>query len=167
MIFLNQQIIRIIKTYSLTQLIKEPTRTTHTTQTIIDHLITDRPESGVIPCGISDHDLIFMTKKIRSPKSKFAPRIINNRNQKRFDLRAFQHDILNIPFDEIKATCKDANEIWLQRKTFFLDILDKHMPDTQIKIKGNRILYVKSDVKERIRQRDYLRAKANKTVQIP
>ena len=159
---------RLIKTYSLTQLIKEPTRTTHTTQTIIDHIITNRPErvyeSGVIPCGTSDHDLIFMTKKIRSPKSKFAPRIINIRNQKRFDLRAFQHDILNnIPFDEIKATCKDANEIWLQWKTFFLDILDKHMPNTQIKIKGNRILYVNSDVKQMIRQRDYPRAKANKT----
>ena len=81
-----------------------------------------------------------MTKKIRSPKSKFAPHIINIRNQQRFDLRAFQHDILNnIPFDEIKATCKDANEIWLLWETFFLDILDKHMPNTQIKIKRNRI----------------------------
>ena len=82
-----------IKTYSLTQLIKEPTRTTHKTQTIIDHVITNWPErvseSGVIPCGISDHDLIFMTKKIGSPKSKFAQRVINIRNQKRFDLRAF------------------------------------------------------------------------------
>ena len=39
---------------------------------------------------------------------------------------------------------------------------DKHMPNTQIKIKGNRIPYVNSDVKEIIRQRDYLRAKANK-----
>ena len=159
---------RLIKTYSLAQLIKEPTRTTHTTQTIIDHIITNRPErvyeSGVIPCGISDHDLIFMTKKIRSPKSKFAPHIINIRNQNRFDLRAFQHDILNnIPFDEIKATCKDVNEIWLQWKTFFLDILDKHMPNTQIMIKRNRIPYVNSDVKQMIRQRDYLRAKANKT----
>ena len=37
------------------------------------------------------------------------------------------------------------------------------MPNTQIKIKGNRIPYVNSDVKEMIRQRDYLRAKANKT----
>ena len=35
---------RLIKTYSLTQLIKEPTRTTHTTQTIIDHIITNRSE---------------------------------------------------------------------------------------------------------------------------
>ena len=115
----------------------------------------------MIPCGISDHDLIFITKNIRPPKSKFAPRIINIRNQKRFNLR---YDILNnIPFDEIKATCKDANEIWRQWKTFFLDILDKHMPNTQIKITGKRIPYVNSDVKQMIRHRDYLRAKANKT----
>ena len=114
----------------------------------------------MIPCGIGDHDLIFMSKKIRSPKSKFSPRITNIQNQKGFDLRAFQHDILNnIPFDEIKATCKYANEVWLQWKTFFLDILDKHMPNTQIKIKGNTISYVK----QMIRQRDYLRAKVNKT----
>ena len=53
---------------------------------------------------------------------------------------AFQHDILNnIPFDE----SKDADEIWLQWKTFFFDILDKYMPNTQIKIKGNRIPYVR------------------------
>ena len=36
------------------------------------------------------------------------------------------------------------------------------MPNTQLKIKGNRIPYINSDVKEMIRQRDYLRAKANK-----
>ena len=82
---------------------------------------------------------------------------------KAFDLSAFQHHILNnIPFDEIKATRKDANEIWLKWKIFFLDILDKHIPNTQIKIEGNRIPYVNSDVKEMIRQRHYLRAKANK-----
>ena len=105
----------------------------------------------MIPCDISDHDLIFMTKQIGSPKSKFAPRIINIGNQ---------HDILhNIPFDEIKATCKDADEIWLQWKTFFLDILDKHMPNTQIKIKGNRIPHVNSDVKE-IRQKGLSKSKS-------
>ena len=31
---------QLIKTYSLTQLIKESTRTTHSIQTIIDHIIT-------------------------------------------------------------------------------------------------------------------------------
>ena len=52
---------RFISAYKLTQLINEPTWTTATSQTIIDHIITSKPDctldSGVIHCGISDHDV--------------------------------------------------------------------------------------------------------------
>ena len=45
----------LFDTYSLPQIIDEPT-----TKTLIDHISTNRPElasdSGVIQCGISDHD---------------------------------------------------------------------------------------------------------------
>ena len=44
-----------------------------------------------------------------------------------------------------------------------LDILNKHAPIVNIKVKGNNIPYVTSELKSMIRQRDYLRAKANKT----
>ena len=48
---------------NLTQLITEPTRTTDNTKTLIDNAVTNRPsqilDSGVIPCGISDHDIIY------------------------------------------------------------------------------------------------------------
>ena len=58
---------RILMTYKLTQLIKEPTRTTSDTKILIDHVIVNRTDlvsdSGVIPCGISDHDAIYITKK--------------------------------------------------------------------------------------------------------
>ena len=54
---------RIIKNHGLTQLIEDPTRTTDSTAALIDHIITNKPDiagqSGVIPCGISDHDLIL------------------------------------------------------------------------------------------------------------
>ena len=43
---------RLIKTYSLT----------HTTQTIIDHIVTNRPER-ISESGTSDHDLIFYDQK--------------------------------------------------------------------------------------------------------
>ena len=59
---------RIIKNHGLTQLIED------STATMIDHIFTNKPDivrkSGVIPCGISDHDLIFMTRKARLPKLK-------------------------------------------------------------------------------------------------
>ena len=49
---------------NITQLITEPIRTTGNTKTLIDHAVTNRPsqilDSGVIPCGISDHDSIYI-----------------------------------------------------------------------------------------------------------
>ena len=57
---------RILFIYGFSQLIKEPTGTTSDTKTIIDHIITNRTDlvssSGIIYCGISDHDIVFMQK---------------------------------------------------------------------------------------------------------
>ena len=80
-----------------------------------------------------------------------------------FDLKAFQLDIQHIPFDIIKTVSKDVNDIWLRRKTFFLDILKKHMLTTEFRLKANKIPYINAQAKQMIRQRDYLKAKANKT----
>ena len=93
----------LMNNFGLTQLIKEPTRITVSTQTLIDHIIINRPEfilhSGVIRCGISDHDSIYMVKRLRIPKLKAKPKILNVRNYKRFNLATFQEDIKQIPFD--------------------------------------------------------------------
>ena len=69
----------------------------------------------------------------------------------------------SVPFDEIKIIAHDANEIWTLRKAFFLDLLNKHAPITNIHVKRNKIPNITSELKSMIRQRDYLRAKANKT----
>ena len=78
-------------------MIKSPTRTTATTKTIIDHIITNRPESVsknvVLASGIiSDHDVIFLTKNMRLPKLKVPPKQLKVRNYKRFNLSAFRQE---------------------------------------------------------------------------
>ena len=84
---------RILMTYKLTQLIKEPTGTTSDTKTLIDHIIVNRTDmvsgSGVILCGISNHDAIYITKNARRPKLKFQTKIITVRNFKKFNFSAF------------------------------------------------------------------------------
>ena len=50
--------------------------------------------------------------------------------------------------------------IW---KALDLDILNKHAPVAENKIRGNTLSYVTSKVRGMIRQRDYLRKKANET----
>ena len=66
-------------------------------------------------------------------------------------------------FDQIKNYTSDANEMWALRKKLFLDILNKHAPMMNFKIKGKNMPYITSDLKQMIRQRDYLKAKAVKT----
>ena len=71
---------RLLIKFNLVQLIKDPTRTTATTKTIIDHIITNKPEfvseSGVLSCGISGHDVVFLTKQMRLPKLKAPPKLL-------------------------------------------------------------------------------------------
>ena len=61
------------------QLMKEPTRSTLTTATIIDHFATNKPKliisSGVFATGFSDHDVIFGIRKVSS-RVKRKPNII-------------------------------------------------------------------------------------------
>ena len=61
----------IYREYQLKQLIKNPTRSTLTSQTLIDHFATNKPKRiinfGVFTTGFSDHDLIFGIRKVFVP----------------------------------------------------------------------------------------------------
>ena len=85
--------------------------------TIIDYVTTNRiqyvSDSGVIPCGMSDHDVIYMVKRLRMPMLKTKPKTPHVMNYKRFNMTAFLEDIKQISFDQIQDLCdKDANERW-------------------------------------------------------
>ena len=46
---------------------------------------------------------------------------------------------------------------------FYINVLNEHAPVTDMKIKGNNLPYINSKARQLIRQRDYLKGKANKT----
>ena len=162
----TKNLMRLLTKFHQVQLIKSPTRTTATTKTVINHIITNRPasvsKSGVLSCDISDHDAVFMIKHMRLPKLKAPPKHLNIKNYKSLTSKPLKF-MINVPFDEIKYISSDSNEIWNLWKRFFPDILNKHAPITNIRFKGSKIPYVTSELKAMIRQRDYLRAKAKKT----
>ena len=58
--------------HSLKQLIRSPTRVAKSTSTILDHILTNASEmgsqSGVLDIGLSDHQLIFCTRKKQKSK---------------------------------------------------------------------------------------------------
>ena len=59
--------------YQFDQLINEPTRVMPTSASLIDTILTNKPEnisqSGVVHLGISDQSLIFAIRKLTIPKS--------------------------------------------------------------------------------------------------
>ena len=128
-------------------------------QTMIDHIVTNKPDkvadSGVIPCDISDHDLIYINRR--------KPRILTIRIHKNLTESSLLDDLNGIPFDLISDTSDNANGPWLTWMTFFMNILNKHTTIKTIKVRGNNLPYVTAEVKSLMRQRDYFRGKANQT----
>ena len=60
--------------FGLTQLINKPTRSTLKTLSLLDHILTNSKESvtqhGVITSGLSDHNIIFCTRKTKCFKTR-------------------------------------------------------------------------------------------------
>ena len=65
--------------FSLLQIINSPTRVTSNTSSLIDHILTNANDkisnSGVIDVGLSDHQLVFCTRKLLKTKFNFHKKI--------------------------------------------------------------------------------------------
>ena len=82
----TRHLIKLCQSYQYAQLIKEPTRVTSRSESLIDLFLTNEPDkfvtSGVVLIGCSDHSLIYVSRKLTCPRS--PPRIIVSREYKTF-----------------------------------------------------------------------------------
>ena len=94
---------------SQVNLIETPTRST-----LIDHVGTNRhewvSESGMIPCSISDHHIIYLIRSMCIPKMKKTQKSLTVRKCKNFKQNVFLSELRVIKFDEIKNVTGDPNE---------------------------------------------------------
>ena len=96
-------------------MIGEPTRSTNHSKTLIDYVVTNRPDcvsdQGVLPCGISDHDdVVYMTRSMKMPRVRMKPKIVETRKYSKFDSEQFRNDLQSMPFDEIKNITADPKQ---------------------------------------------------------
>ena len=82
-------------TYQLKQLIKFPTRSTLSSQTLTDHFATNQSkfitELGVFTTGFSDHDLVFCIRKI-STRINREPKVVKTRQLKNYNPEKFRQN---------------------------------------------------------------------------
>ena len=83
----TKKMVDIAQTFQYEQLVKESTRITETSSTLIDLAFSNRPEliieSGVEHIGISDHSMIYVCRKVSIPRKE--PKIVSTRQYKNFD----------------------------------------------------------------------------------
>jgi len=119
-----------LESFSLRQLITDPTRVTPYSSTLIDFVIaymdTNVLESGVRDVhGLADHSVVYCIVDLEPESS--APVIRTYRDYTNFSMHYFQQDLISMPWNEI---------IYLQniddKVTFFnqimTDLFDRHAP---------------------------------------
>ncbi|XP_028518360.1 uncharacterized protein LOC114576263, partial [Exaiptasia diaphana] len=96
----KQELLKFSRTYDFKQLIKEPTRITDTSRSLIDLIFVNNEhritKSGIVPLTISDHSLIFCI--IKAGVLKANPRTFEYRSYKNFDANKFKKDLSDVPW---------------------------------------------------------------------
>ena len=114
-------------------------RVTDQTATLIDHILTNSPDkvsqSGVIDLGLSDHDLIYCTRKTSLPKSHKHNEIFV-RSLKRYSAEKFLEILREIVFPNyLTYTCvNDAYSDFIYR---FVEAINFIAPSKKIRVKAN------------------------------
>ena len=164
-LYLVKKYIALMKTFGLKQLIEEPTRTTDKTSTLLDHILVNTPskvtQSGVISKGISDHDIIFMTRKHENAKTG-QHNTISIRSMKNYTKELLIQKLGEIQFPDYSSFV-NINDAYHDFITKLLNIIDKLAPFKQVRVKSNSKPWFDGETLESIRVRDKLRKKYKKS----
>ena len=118
-------------------------------------------QSGVLRKAISDHDIIYCTRKHQMTKTG-KHNNINIRSMKNYSKEIFLGKLREIQFPNFR-NFENINEAY---QTFFdkiMAVIDKIAPLKEIRVKGNSKPWFDAKVIDRIQVRDKLRKKYNKT----
>ena len=156
----------MLESFNLHQHVNKPTRITSTSQTLIDHIISNMPNRithcDVLPCPtISDHDAPYACINVRV--CRFEPRYKFLRNEKRFNEQLFVEDFSMLPLDIVYGI-DDPDEKLEIFTTMFKSCLGKHAPLRRVKITRPPAPWLNTDdIRQLQKERDRLRQLAHKT----
>ena len=150
----------ITNLYQYEQLIKEPTRITKDTSTLIDHFYTTNSNlitsSGVTAMTISDHYLIYGIRKFKTFKQ--APKFIEYRDFKHFHEQNFLWNLASL--STLNLIHSDPNKSWISWKNKFLETVNMHAPLKRRKVSNKQIPWLTNDLFLKRREKIYLKLKA-------
>lgn len=155
----HKELKSILTTFGLKQLIKDPTRVTQVSRSLIDVIYTKEPWNiysvKVIPAGLSDHDLVGCIRKIHN--FKYQLKVITCRNYGNHDPVASCNELRSSDFgSDFTSSC--VNDACFRFKCILQQSIDKHAPLNTKKIKGCLCPWMSGEVKREMNLRDQLLA---------
>ena len=147
------------------QLIRNSTRATNRSDTLLDHFATNTPKfiaiSGVKTIGFSYHDLIYGMRKISS-KVKKEPKHIRYRSLKHYNPIRFHEELnMSIRWDKI-INLDDLNQCSREWERNFINIPDKHAPFKHRKVRNNYAPYIDHELRQKVFLRNLCKKKHTK-----
>ena len=112
---------------------------------------------GNVVKGISDHDMIFCTRKHYKDKSG-KHNSIKIRSMKNYSAELFLEELGKIVFSDY-STFQCVNNASSDFIDKLMSVIDKIAPIKEIRVKGNSKPWFDGDISERIKIRDKLKKK--------
>ena len=126
--------------HGVKQLIQSPICVTYSTSTLIGHILTSAPsrvsQKRVINEGVSDHQLIFCTRKISRIKTGGVHKYLNFRSLKNYTADYYKEVLQQVDFPNYESL-GDVNEAYSNFFQKLMTVTDKIAPYKRKRGKGN------------------------------
>ena len=152
--------------YGLSQLITKPTRVTNKSSTLIDVILSSKPEyhhcTDVFRFSLSDHFMIYTC--IDAPLQHKKHKEVTFRCYRDFSEAAFLNELSSSSLNGICFnSTDDVTSAWQMWKETFLDICDKHAPIRSMRMKDRFNPWVTPAIVKSMYARDHKHMKATKS----
>ena len=146
----------LCQTFSLKEIIHEPTRVTSTTSSLLDHILTNAgwkiSQKGVIDVGLSDHQLIYCKRNILRTKFNMHNQI-RVRSLKTYTPELFREQLTKINFPDYNIF-SNVNIAYLDLVKKILSVVDTSAPFKDLRVKNNTRDWFHDEVTEAIQLRE-------------
>ena len=146
-------------------MIKEPTRVTCDSSSLIDHILSNVAEkisaSGIIDIGVSDHQLTFCTRKVLKAKSNCHQNILA-RSFKKYDPQKFIDALGKINFSNYELFA-DIDVVYADFLTKLTETIHSIAPFQEMRIHTNSQEWFVANIREKIKTRVRLLKNFKKT----
>ena len=143
--------------FDLDCLIKEPTRITSTSESLIDVILTNNKRrflsSATVEPHVSDHQLVYTVMKAKASFKR--SRKITCRSYKSYDKEAFVADLAMVPFHVVSIFDDPDDQAWAFQK-LLTGVIDEHAPIKTFHIRGGHVPYMTPAWRKAIRHRNRL-----------